>query len=58
MGNKIIANFKSESGDNYYIPPENYDYQVKSYKEAVRRGDERVMLNYEEGKAGWIYIGD
>lgn len=56
MSNKVIANFKSESGDSYFIPTAYYDYEVRSYKEAVERGDERVMLHFEEGGTGWIYV--
>jgi len=55
---KPIPNFKSESGDSFYIAPESYDEEVKAYDAALNRGDEDAMLNFEEGNTGWIYIGD
>jgi len=58
MPNKVIANFKSESGDGYYIPPEKYDEEVKAYATAVNSGEEGAMLHFEEGNTGWIYTED
>lgn len=50
--------FKSESGDMYEIPDENYEEDVKNYREAVKRDDESTMLYYEEGRSGWILIDE
>lgn len=58
MTKKVIANFKSESGDGYYINPDVYDAEVKAYRAAVNSGEEGAMLKFEEGDTGWIYTED
>jgi len=40
---KVIANFKSESGDGYYIPPAIYDAEVKAYRAAVNSMHQRRL---------------
>ena len=45
---------KSHSGDWFEIPAGRLvEYRI--YKEAVARGDEKVMLLFEEGWTGWKY---
>ena len=46
------SNFKSCSGDKYYVPEEQYDTEVAEYKDAIERGDEATMLCFEEGETG------
>ncbi len=45
--------FRSESGDLYTIPDEQYISDVQEYRAAVERGDETTMLRFEEGWTGW-----
>ena len=54
MASKEIANFNSESGDDYWIPEGQYHKDVERYKQAVADGEEDVMLNFEEGMTGWV----
>ena len=50
-----MKSFRTYSGDNYLIPAEQYEHEVKEYREALNRGDERTMLKFEGGETGWKY---
>ena len=47
--------FRSESGDWFRIPPDQYDKEVEEYTNAVQLGDEKKVLHFEEGYTGWRY---
>lgn len=48
--------FQSESGDWFAIPESQYEDDVSKYNEGL--GDEEIMLNFEEGNTGWVYVAD
>jgi hypothetical protein len=53
---KPPVNFTSYSGDQYYIPKENYEVDTWLYNKAVQELNEAAMLYFEEGNTGWILV--
>ena len=48
--------FKSCSGDWFWVPIKSYRADTAAYKEAIKTNDEKTMLFYEDGETGWIFI--
>lgn len=53
-----MTRLRSESGDIFDIPKEQYEEESKAYRAAVDEGDESTMLYYEEGDTGWELVDD
>lgn len=53
-----MTQLRSESGDLFDIPKEQYEEESKAYRAAVDNGDEDTMLHYEEGNTGWTLADD
>lgn len=44
----------SESGDQYYIPADDYHEEIEGYQQALRDDDWARMEDIESGSTGWI----
>ena len=55
---KKSANYKSYSGDKFFIPPDQYKVETWLYQKAVHAGNEDAMLYFEEGHTGWKHIDE